>query len=213
MKSIPWKSAAVTASLLATSFVSFAHDVHDHDISALQVGNIPFPISCSKRAQTRVEHGLAMMHSFLFADAEAQFKAAAVADPDCAMAYWAQAMGVYRPLEYQPSETDRKRGWELIQKAQQLKPKTKRERDYVEGLGVLYRPNQRTFTSRNHEYCGQMERNYKAYPTDAEAAVFYALSLITWADSPHPVDDSEKQLPFSIRSSRNIPIIRESHTT
>ena len=63
----------------------------NHSDSSVVVGTVVFPISCSNQAQEDVEHGMAMMHSFLFGDAESQFKAAAGADPTCAMAYWAQA--------------------------------------------------------------------------------------------------------------------------
>lgn len=39
-----------------------------------------------------------------------------------------------------------------------------------------------------------MERLYKDYPNDREASVFYALSLLTRADSEHPTVDSEKAI-------------------
>lgn len=194
MNTIPRKSAAVTVSLLVVSILSFAHDAHEHDVPASQVGSVTFPISCSNPAQSDVEHGLAMMHSFLFDDAEGRFKAAAEADSGCAMAYWAQAIGLYRVLAYRQSDADMKRGWELVQKAAELKPKTQRERDYIEAAETLYRADERTYATRNHEYSKQLQKIFEAYPDDTEAAVFYALSLITWADSEHPVKDSEKAM-------------------
>jgi len=155
---------------------------------------VSFPISCSKQAQDRVEHGLAMFHSFLFDDAEAQFRAAAIADPACAMADWAQAIGLYRPLAYQPSDADMQKGWELIQKADEFKPKTPREKDYVEAAMLLYRPDARSYTQRNNEYSARLEKIHTAYSEDTEAAVFYALSVLTLADSGHPIEDSEKAI-------------------
>lgn len=76
-----------------------------------------------KVAQGRVEHGLALMHSFLFDDGAGQFKAAAAEDSTCAMAYWAEAIGLYRPLAYPPSDDDMKAGWDLIQKAGHSSPR------------------------------------------------------------------------------------------
>ena len=110
------------------------------------------------------------------------------------MAYWAEAIGLDRPLEYRPSDADMKRGWELIQKAEALKPNTQRERDYLEAAEILYRPDERNYATRNHEYSERLEKTFTAYSDDTEAAVFYALSLITRADTEHPVEDSEKAI-------------------
>jgi hypothetical protein len=127
-------------------------------------------------------------------DAEDQFRVAAAEDYTCAMAYWAETIGLYRPLAYRPSDADMKAGWALIQKAKTLAPKTQRERDYVEAAAVLYRPDGRAFSERNHQYSAAVERVYKDYPSDREGSVFYALSLLTWADSEHPITDSEKAI-------------------
>ena len=137
--------ALLLVSLGAVLFYAnaFSDGIDDHGHCFRTAGRVGFPISCTKQAQARVEHGLAMMHSFLFEDAEAEFKAAVEADPTCAMAYWAEAIGLYRPLVYWPSDADMQRGWELIQQAARLKPNTQRERDYLEAAEVLYRPDYR----------------------------------------------------------------------
>jgi tetratricopeptide (TPR) repeat protein len=110
------------------------------------------------------------------------------------MAYWAEAIGLYRPLAYLPTADDMKRGWELIEKSDQLTPRTQRERDYVRAAQVLYRPDVRDYATRNHDYSAQLEKIHKAYPDDVEAAVFYALSLLTLADSDHRVEDDKKAI-------------------
>jgi hypothetical protein len=91
-----------------------------------------------------------MFHFFLFDDADLQFKTAANMDGGCAMEYWAEAIGLYRALAYQPSADDVKRGWELIQRAVQLGAKTQRERDYLHPAEILYRPDVRDYATRNH---------------------------------------------------------------
>ena len=98
------KLAALLVSLVP--LLVWAKGAESHSDSIATVGRVVFPISCAKQAQARVEHGLAMMHSFLFDDAEAEFQAAIEVDRRCAMAYWAKAIGLYRPLEYRPPEAD-----------------------------------------------------------------------------------------------------------
>jgi tetratricopeptide (TPR) repeat protein len=171
-----------------------ADQAHNHTGSPVKVGRVSFPISCSATAQGHVEHGLAQMHSFLFTDAEDEFKAAAAADSNCAMAYWAAAIGLYRPLAYAPSDADMAQGRELIQKAQALQSKTRRERDYIEAAARLYSTDDRTYVARNHQYSAALEKIYRNYPDDQEASVFYALSLLTWADSEHPIEDARSAI-------------------
>jgi tetratricopeptide (TPR) repeat protein len=194
MKSIPFTLLAILVLFSATPRSAYGQDAHTHAGSVTLIGRVTFPISCSKHAQKEVEQGLAMFHSFLFEDAEAQFNAAAEADPACAMAYWAEAIGLYRPLAYATSPADMKRGWELIQKADKLRPKSRREQDYIHAAEVLYRDDSRSYATRNHEYSAELEKIYKAYPDDTEAAVFYALSVLTLADNSQPVAAAEKAL-------------------
>ena len=72
--------------------------------------------------------------------------------------------------------------------------KTQREQEYVDSAIHLYHPDERTYAARNHEYSADLEKIYRNYPDDREAAVLYALSLLTWADSEHPVEDGKKAI-------------------
>src|ERR1700730_914338 len=172
-----------------------ADEGYHHLDSNQKLGVVSFSISCSKGSQKAIEHGLALLHSFLFDDAEDQFKAAATEDSACTMAYWGEAIGLYRPLAYRPTDFDMKQGWALVQKAQTLRPKTQRERNYVEALTVFYRVDQRDYDTRNRQYSEAMEKVYKSYPYDQEAAIFYALSLLTSdPDGQHPLANPEKAI-------------------
>jgi hypothetical protein len=91
------------AFLMVAITASVADGTHTHTASRATVGSVTFPVSCSRKAQAHIERGLAMFHSFLFDDADLQFKTAANMHSGCAMAYWAKAIGLYRPLAYQPS--------------------------------------------------------------------------------------------------------------
>lgn len=192
--------------LIATACMTLpADEVQHHPDRAQKVGKVSFTVSCSQRTQNRIEYGLALMHSFLFDDAENQFNGASTEDSTCAMAYWAEALGLYRPLAYLPADADMRRGWILVQKAIELGPKTQRERDYVQAAVALYRPDERSYSTRNHDYCAATEKLYKDYPEDREASVFYALSLLTWADSDHPTEDSEKAIAILSAVFRDNP--------
>jgi hypothetical protein len=193
MSAIP-RLVILSISMAAIASFSPGSDPPEPSLSAPVVGNVSFPTSCLKQAQEHVEHGLAMFHSFLFIDAENQFKLASDADPTCAIAYWARAIGLYRPLAYLPTDADIKNGWDLVQRARQLTPKTQRERDYLKAAEILYRPDARNYATRNHEYSVAVEKISETYPDDTEAAVLYALSLLTFADSAHPIQDSEKAI-------------------
>lgn len=146
-----------------------------------------------------------MQHSFLFDEAEKQFHEAAEKDPACPMAYWAEALGLYRPLAYRPTDSDMKQGWEWVQKAQSMRAKTQRERDYIDALAVFDRDTEqsnnkqdkasRDYATRNREFSEAMEKIYKQYPEDHEAAVFYAISLLTWGpDVDHPLINPQKAI-------------------
>jgi hypothetical protein len=128
-----------------------------------------------------------LLYSFEYESADNQFKEVANKDPKCAIAYWGQAMSLYHQLWNRPSKEDLKRGLELIGKAQQLKAKTPRERDYIDAMAVFYRDSGKTDHRRRADaYSKAMEGVYQHNPTDREAAVFYALSLL----ASGPSDDA-----------------------
>ena len=62
------------------------------------LGTVQFPSSCEPAAQKHLERGLALLHHMTYLEAEASFRAAAEADPECAIAYWGMAMTSVHPL-------------------------------------------------------------------------------------------------------------------
>src|ERR1700679_3383407 len=63
---------------------------------AADVGKVNFPTSCLQPAQSVMEKGLALLHSFQYDEAERAFANAARLDPRCALAYWVKAMALYQ---------------------------------------------------------------------------------------------------------------------
>jgi hypothetical protein len=180
------------ASVLCTSGL-LADESHQH-YSAEKLGTVSFATSCTPAVQKPFERGVALLHSFWFDEAYKQFQSVANQDPQCAIAYWGEAMSLFRQLWSRPEESDLKNGWDLIRKGLATGAKTQRERDYIDALAVFYRD----YDGLDHEqrctaYSQAMKNVYQRYPKDHEAAVFYALSLLTWAPDANTALDNAKK--------------------
>jgi tetratricopeptide (TPR) repeat protein len=173
----PWASIM----LLLCASVLLADESHPLVEPSEKLGSVSFPISCAPALQEPFERGLVLLHSFWFDEAYKQFSSIAEREPSCAIAYWGEAMSLFRQLWSRPEESDLERGWDLVQKAQVIGAKTQRERDYIDALAFFYRDYDKLdHAQRSEAYSRAMEKVYRQYPLDHEAAVFYALSLLTW---------------------------------
>ena len=72
--------------LTLTSGAIAAQETHDHGIPE-KLGKVSFPISCSPAVQADFNRGIALLHSFAYAPANAAFQKVATQDPKCAMAH------------------------------------------------------------------------------------------------------------------------------
>src|SRR5580658_1680476 len=77
-----------------------AHHHHDDDAptNLEKLGAVHFPVSCAAAVQAPFERGIALLHSFGYVEAEAQFIKIATDDPTCAMAAWGFAMSQFHEL-------------------------------------------------------------------------------------------------------------------
>jgi tetratricopeptide (TPR) repeat protein len=149
---------------------------HQHDaLAEQQLGTVHFPTSCDERVQKQFERGVALLHSFAFDTAETTFRQVAEEDPHCAMAHWGLAMTFSRWGE--PDDKQRKKGWDEIKIARSLHASTARERDYIAAEAAVYAHPGKKDDKRGEMYLKAMERLYRRYPDDHEAAAFYALAL------------------------------------
>ena len=163
----------------------FADDTpaHHHDASE-KLGNVSFPISCAPDSQKPFERGIALMHSFGYEEAEAQFVEITQKDPACAMAHWGVALSLFHQIWERPAEPSLKRGWSEMEEAQKLGAKTDRERGYISALSEFYRDySTRDHMQRAAAYSDAMGKLYQQYPNDLEVGAFYGLSLLA-AESP-----------------------------
>lgn len=146
-----------------------------------QLGKVNFPTKCSPSVQGTMEEGLALLHSFQYLEAEQTFTSAAKLDPQCALAYWGQAMALYEPLWDFPSAQTLALGREAIEKAQKLHPADARIQGYVEAAATFYQRAELTPAARAAAYSSALEKLYRENPEDNEAGELYALSLIALA--------------------------------
>jgi len=138
-----------------------------------QLGKVDFPTSASGTAQSHFLRGVAALHSFWFEEALDAFRESTRVQPDFMMGYWGEAMAHNHPLW---SEQDTEAARAVLKKIKDTPKLTPRERAYLNAVKVLYGEGEKI--SRDKAYAAAMERIYRQYPDDLEAACFYALSLL-----------------------------------
>ena len=173
----------IWALCIAAAFSGAASADEDHHHEGLtqeQLGTVHFPVSCTPDAQKTFEKGVALLHSFWYEEAEKAFLDVEKQDPKCAMAYWGEAMSLWHQLWNRPDAATIKRASAELKKADKVKAgTTDRERDYLQALKAFYSNSMKAdHEARARAYSAAMERVYKKYPDDHEAAAFYALSLL-----------------------------------
>ena len=156
-----------------------------------QFGTVNFVTSCSEKAKKDFDLAIALLHSFEYDEAEKVFAKIIYENPECAMAYWGVAMCNYHQVwPSPPSHDELEKGNKAISVAKSISQKSKRESDYIDAIGMFYKDwNTIDHRTRSLNFEKAMEKVYKDYPDDKEAAIFYALSLDGAAD---PADKSYK---------------------
>lgn len=138
-----------------------------------QLGRVEFPTSGSPAAQAHFLRGLAALHSFWYEEALEAFRESTKTDPDFMMGYWGEAMAQNHPLW---SEQDLNAARQAIAKIKDTPKLSDRERAYLKAVKLLYGEGDKR--ARDAAYSAAMEKIYRAYPEDLDAAAFYSLSLL-----------------------------------
>ncbi len=143
------------------------------------LGRIEFDVTGTDEAKALFTKGHLLMHSFEFADAAEVFREAQAADPDCAMAYWGEAMTYHHAIW---QEQDYEKGKNTLLKLgatpedRSEKMKTGLEKDFTAGVEILY--GEGTKVERDQAYAAYMGKLYEKYPGNHEVASLYALALL-----------------------------------
>ncbi len=174
----------VLALLLAAPLTLFAqahsHDGHDHGAPDLgNIGKARLQTSCSEAAQKEIDRGVALIHSFWYAEAEKSFRAAAAVDAECGMAWWGVAMSNLHPIWAPPTPEELKIGKEASEKAKHLGAKTDREKALIGAIATFYADADKIdHRTRMQAYEKAMAAVARDHPKDREASIFHALALL-----------------------------------
>lgn len=180
----------VVAFLLRTTCLSAQHDMHsmgmpltnDKPIVLIKnIGGLHHLVSTNNaEAQKYFDQGLALIYALNKEDAMRSFKRASELDTNLAMAYWGMAAAsVALSSAVEISNEERKNTYDYLQKASSLQASAK-EQTFIEALLKKVPADSSTDPlALNAAYRDAMKNVFEQYPTDADAGVFYAWSVVS----------------------------------
>ena len=143
------------------------------------LGRVTFPNSGAARAQEPFIRGIALLHSFEYADAAAAFRQAQRADRRFALAYWAEAL-THSPLLWgldAPDSARRALARLAPTRAARLRlAPTARERSFGAAVEAFYADT--TVVARTAAFADSMRALAARDTTDAEASAFAAIAVL-----------------------------------
>ncbi|HET9329035.1 MAG TPA: hypothetical protein VFO23_00770 [Steroidobacteraceae bacterium] len=179
----PATSLALAALLAAPAAGPAAeHSEHRHP-PPQQLGTVHFETTCARAVRARFDHALALLHSFAYDFAAAEFSAIAASDPGCAMAHWGVAMSGFHQLWTPPPAADGLRaGRKELGAAQKIGARSGRERELIDAAAVYFSDEDPAHhAARAQRYEHAMQSAAQHFPQDDEVQIFYALALIATA--------------------------------
>jgi tetratricopeptide (TPR) repeat protein len=166
-----------------------------------QLGTITFANSGKPEAQSAFLRGVLLLHNFAYPQAKMAFVEAEKIDPKFVLAWWGEAMTYNHPIWNQVDVVEGRRMLGEIKPL--LTTATPREREFIAALDALFGEGDKT--ARDQAYEHAMERAAKDNPDDAEAQVFWALSILgsrAW----HQLDE-----PRSMRAAAILEDLLPTH--
>jgi len=167
----------VAALLLTPAAGAQGHDGHD------AVGTVNFEASCNEAAQRGMDRGVAMLHSFWFAEARETFTAVLQDDPRCGIAWSGIALTFFgNPFGGGTGPDAQARGGEAAGRAVLTGAGSARDSAFIGAVASLYRDHEtvpnRTRMASFERALGEMARRF---PADTEATIFHALWMVATA--------------------------------
>lgn len=167
--------------VLPILILSFAF-AQDHSGHSKNDGSVYFENSCGDAVAQKFNRAVEMLHSFEYVETDKLFKEILEVNPNCAMARWGIAMGLWHPLWAPPSQATLKKGAAVLAGIDKYKV-TRREEGYIQAIKAFYTDYESTSNVvRARIYETEMAKNYRNNLDDPEAAVFYALAIRAVAD-------------------------------
>lgn len=148
-----------------------------------RLGILDFHVSCTETARPAFNRALALLHHMTYPQAREAFQRVSAIDPACAMAHWGVAMTLFQPLwPTRPGPAALARGWEAVQTAERLGPRTERERLFVAQASAFFRdPSSTDYWLRIARWGAAAAAAHATLPDDDELAAFHALALLATA--------------------------------
>jgi hypothetical protein len=146
-----------------------------------QVGRVEFQNSCSPRVKKHLDTGVAALYSFWFAESHQVFERVTTEEPDCAIAYWGVAMSDYEQIEGRslPEGVQLAEGQAAIASGKAAARQTPREAAYFNAIAIIFDANGiPDHDQRVQRFSAAMGAISATYPSDRQAAVIYAMSLL-----------------------------------
>jgi tetratricopeptide (TPR) repeat protein len=139
-----------------------------------------FPVTtASERARLFMNQGLNLAYGFNHAEAARAFAEAARLDPDCAMAYWGQALVLGPNINAPMDPENEAKALAFLEKARALKDRvTPRERAYIDALAARYTGKAEQRKSNDRAFADAMRRVVEAFPDDTDARTILAEALM-----------------------------------
>ena len=162
----------------------------------LNLGNHAFPVTTQSRdAQAFINQGLNLSYGFNHAEAGRAFREAARLDPQCAMAYWGQALVLGPNINAAMDPKDEPAALQLVQRASGMAASgTPREQALIEALAERYSGRPQDRQARDRAYASAMKRVVERFPDDPDIAVLYVESVMDlrpwgyWMPDGRPYD-------------------------
>lgn len=144
------------------------------------LGPHTFPVSTdSEQAQRFMNQGLNLTYGFNHAEAGRSFREAARLDPECAMAYWGQALVLGPNINAPMDPADEPAALELARKAISLRAKASpREQAYIEALAERYSGRAEERVERDRRYAAAMRKAADRFPDDLDLATLFAEAMM-----------------------------------
>ncbi len=143
------------------------------------LGNHTHPVTTrSPLAQRYFDQGFKLVYAFNHAEAVRSFRQASLIDPDCAMAYWGQALALGPNINAPMSPEHARQAYEAIQLALRSNASNS-ERDYINALARRYsRDEGQDRKALDSAYADAMRELAARYPQDDDAQTLYAAALM-----------------------------------
>ena len=147
------------------------------------LGNVRHPVTTSNpAAQQFFDQGLAYCYAFNHAEAVRSFKHAAELDPNCAMAYWGEALALGPNINMDVEPQAEKDAFDAIAKASRAAQRSQiseNDRAYIAALSHRYSNDPKADLKKLAvDYKNAMGELSRRYPDDLDAATLYAESAM-----------------------------------